>query len=155
MKVIQQQNSDKIVFLDNISIISLDVNRCRLVFNFMNNIHMFGRWTPDYHYFSYDTLKEAEEAFDVIKSLPEFRLNFFISECPENLHIINKKAITTMSIKDEELKIIFNLNFSVTSYKDNSPVEISKFIFWNYEDEDDFDTDRLEIGEQISSKIEI
>lgn len=155
MKVIQQLNSDKIVFLSNISIISLDTARCRLVFNFMNNIHMFGRWTPDYHYFSYDTIEEAQEAFETIKSLPEFRLNFFISEIPENLHIVNRDAITTMSIKDDELKIIFNLNFSVTSYKDNSPVEISKFIFWNYENEDDFDVDRLEIGEQISTKIEI
>lgn len=155
MRVIQQKDSDKMVFLENISIISLDLPRNRLVFNFMNNIHMFGRWTPDYHYFSYNTEKEAIEAFNTIKNLPHFKINFFISGSDDNLHIVNKMAITTLSVKDEELKIIFNLNFSVTSYKDNSPVEISKFVFWNYDNEDEFDDDRLEIGELIAETIEL
>jgi len=155
MKAIRQKDSDKIVFLENVSIVSLDTQRNRIAFNFMNNIHMFGRWTPDYHYFSYDNIEEAKKAFQKMKNIPFFKLNFFISDSDENVHIINKEAITTLSVKEEELKIIFNLNFSVTSYKDNSPIEISKFVYWNYEEEDMFDTDRLELGELISEIIEL
>jgi len=155
MKVIKQSGTDKVVFLNNISVISLDTVRNRLVFNFMNNIHMFGRWTPDYHYFSYNSLQEAEEAFEKIKEIPFFKINFFISGLKTNCYIINKEAVTTMSVKDDELKIIFNLNFSVTSYRDNQPVEISKFVFWNYTDEDEFDDDRLDIGDLIINPIEL
>jgi len=155
MKTIKQKESDKFIFLNNISVISLDLMRKRIVFNFMNNIHLFGRWTPDYHYFSYETEEDALSAFKEIKSIPYFRLNFFISEHEENTNLVNREAVTSLSIKDDELKIIFNLNFSVTSYKENEPVEISKFIFWNYENEDDFDDDRLEIGELFTQITEI
>lgn len=155
MKVIKQKDTDKLVFLKNISVVSLDRPRKRLVFNFMNNIHMFGRWTPDYHYFAYDTLEGAEEAFEEIKTIPYFKINFFISTVNDNLHMVNKEAVTTMSVKDDELKIIFNLNFSVTSYRDNQPVEISKFVFWNYDEEDAFDDDRFEIGELLTEPIEL
>ena len=155
MQGLRQKDSDKTVLLKNISVISLDSERNRLVFNFMNNIFVFGRWTPDYHYFPYNSTKEAEEAFEAIKQMPFFRLNYFISESSDNVHLVNKNAVTTLSIKEDEWKIIFNLNFSITSYKENKPIEISKFVFWTYDNEDAFDDDRLEIGELVANVIEI
>jgi len=154
MKTLQLNGEGKIIFLENVSIITLDEHRNRIVFNFMNNIHLFGRWTPDYHYFSFDTSEEAYEYFERLTKHPYFKINFFISFDKENVNLVNKKAVTTLSIKEEELKIIFNLNYSVTSYKGNEEVEISKFIFWNYTDEDLFDDDRLEIF-MSASNIEI
>jgi hypothetical protein len=155
MQGLRQKDSDKTVLLKNVSVISLDTERNRLVFNFMNNIFVFGRWTPDYHYFPYNTTEEAIEAFEKIKAMPYFRLNYFISESSENLHIVNKDAVTTLSVKEDEWKIIFNLNFSITSYKDNKPIEISKFVFWTYNDEDLFDDDRFEISELVPNIEEI
>ena len=155
MQALKQFGSDKIVFLKNVSVISLDKERNRIVFNFMNNIYVFGRWTPDYHYFPYQTTEEAEEAFEKIKEMPFFKIHYFISYNKDNVDIVNKDAVTTLSIKEDELKIIFNLNYSITSYKDNQPIEISKFIFWVYDDEDTFDDDRLEIGELVPRIIEI
>ena len=155
MKVLQQEGSDKLISLKNVSVISLDNDRKRLVFNFMNAIHMFGRWTPDYHYFQYNSQEEAQEAFEKIKLIPLFRVSFFISDIDSNLDIVNKEAVNTISIKDEELKIIFNLNYSITSYTDNKPIEISKFIFWEYENEDDLDDDKFVINENIGETIEI
>ena len=153
MQAIQQNDTDKIIFLNNISVISLDKDRRRVVFNFMNSIFVFGRWTPDYHYFQYKTEKESIDAYNKIKSLPHFRINYFISDIESNLDIINKEAITSVSIKEKENKIIFNLNFSITSYKDQQPIEISKFIFWKYENEDDVYNDRLQVYENLG-KIE-
>ena len=149
MQAIQQQDTDKIIFLDNISVITLDKDRARVVFNFMNSIFIFGRWTPDYHYFQYDNADDALEAFNKIKQLPHFRINYFISDIEENYDIINKQAITSVSIKEKESKIIFNLNFSITSYKEQQPIEISKFIFWKYENEDDVYNDRLQVYENL------
>lgn len=150
MRALQQNGSEKIVFLGNVSIITLDLERNRIVFNFMNNIHMFGRWTPDYHYFTFDTSQEAEEKFKKLKELPFLRINFFISNDPRNINLVNKKAVTTLTEKDEELKIIFNLNFAITSYRGDDPIEISKFVFWNYDDIDAYDDDRMEIVNLIS-----
>lgn len=155
MKAIQQQDTDKIIFLDNISVITLDKDRCRVVFNFMNSIFIFGRWTPDYHYFQYRTEEKAVEAFNKIKSLPHFRINYFISDIESNLDIINKESITSVSIKDNENRIIFNLNFSITSYKDKQPIEISKFIFWNYTNEDEVYNDRLQVYENLGEIVTI
>lgn len=149
MKALQQEGSDKIVLLDNISVISLDIERERIVFNFMNAIHVFGRWTPDYHYFQYNSVSEALEAFSKIKSLPIIHLQYYISDFENNEDIINKKAINSINIKEEELKIIFNLNYSITSYTGNKPIEISKFIFWNYDDMDDLDGDKFIIDENL------
>jgi hypothetical protein len=154
MKTLQLNGEGKVIFLNNVSIISLDLPRNRIVFNFMNNIHLFGRWTPDYHYFSFDSSQEALEYYESLKRHPYFRINFFISFDDENTHMVNKSAVTSISVKEEELKIIFNLNYAVTSYKGNEEVEISKFIFWNYMDEDLFDDDRLEVYMSISN-IEI
>lgn len=139
MKTLKQKGHSKIIVLENVSTISLDINefkdRTRIVFNFMNPIFLIGRWTPDYHYFEYDTAEEATKAFEKIISFSYIKQNFLISENPENKDIVNKKAITSISLKGEESKIIFNLNYPVTSYReiDKSPVEISKVIFWNYE----------------------
>lgn len=155
MKALQQSDTDKIVLLDNISVISLDEGRKRVVFNFMNSIFVFGRWTPDYHYFQYDTKEQALEAFNKIKSIPHFRLNYFISDDATNLDLINKDSVTTISVKEDEQKIIFNLNYSITSYKDNKPIEISKFIFWNYEDVDDLFDDRMQINENLGEITQI
>ncbi len=155
MKALQQEGTDKIVSLENISVISLDSDRQRVVFNFMNAIHIFGRWTPDYHYFQYDTADEATEAFEKIKQFPSFRLNYFISEINSNTSMVNKRAVNTISIKEDEFKIIFNLNYSITSYADNKPIEISKFIFWNYENEDELDDDKFVINENIGEIAEI
>ena len=155
MQAIQQQDTDKIIFLNNISVISLDKDRCRVVFNFMNSIFIFGRWTPDYHYFQYKTEAKAIEAFNKIKGLPHFRINYFISDIEENMDIINKQSITSVSIKEKENKIIFNLNFSITSYKDQQPIEISKFIFWKYENEDDVYNDRLQVYENLGEIVTI
>ncbi len=155
MKALQQEGTDKIVSLENISVISLDEDRKRVVFNFMNAIFIFGRWTPDYHYFQYDTEEKAIDAFEKIKTIPSFRLNYFISEVDENTSIVNKKAINTINIKEDELKVIFNLNYSITSYTNNKPIEIGKFIFWNYVNEDDLDDDKFIINENINDIVEI
>ena len=155
MQAIQQNDTDKIIFLNNISVISLDKDRCRVVFNFMNSIFIFGRWTPDYHYFQYNTEHKAVEAFNKIKSLPHFRIKYFISDVDTNLDIVNKDAITSVSIKEAEKKIIFNLNFSITSYKDQQPIEISKFIFWNYDNDDDVLNDRLQVYENLGEIVTI
>ena len=155
MKVLLQEGSDKLISLKNVSAISLDSERKRLVFNFMNAIHMFGRWTPDYHYFQYDSQQEAQDAFERIKLIPFFRVSFFISEINDNLPIVNKESVNSISIKEDELKIIFNLNYSITSYTDNKPIEISKFIFWEFNNEDDLDDDKFVINENIGETIEI
>ncbi len=151
MKALQQKDSNKIVLLDNISVITLDDSRNRIVFNFMNSIHVFGRWTPDYHYFQYNNDTDAIEAFKKIKGLPYFKLNYFISDADSNIDMINKNAVTTISIKEEEYKIIFNLNYSITSYKENKAIEISKFIFWIYDDDDDLFNDRLQVSENLGN----
>ena len=82
-------------------------------------------------------------------------MNYFISEVDENTSIVNRKAINTINIKEDELKVIFNLNYSITSYTNNKPIEIGKFIFWNYENEDDLDDDKFIINENINDILEI
>ena len=84
MRALQQNGTEKIVLLENISVMSLDLERKRVVFNFMNSIFVFGRWTPDYHYFQYNTESEAKESFEKIKGMPHFKLNYFISESDNN-----------------------------------------------------------------------
>jgi hypothetical protein len=158
MYAVRQLQSDKIISLENVSVISLDLVRNRVVFNFMNNINTVGRWTPDYHYFDYETIEDAIDAFESLISTPYVKLNFFISENAENKEIVNKNAITTITILEDDLRIIFNLNFSITSYdrkRNNNPVEISKFVFWNYDNVDIFEDDSLEINEAFSNTIEI
>jgi hypothetical protein len=128
----------------------LDEERKRVVFNFSHPIHMFGKWTPDYHYFTYKRVKEAYEAFEEIKNTPIVKLEFFISCSETNRNIVKKEAITTVAFREEELKIIFNMNYSITSFREiGDEVEISKFIIWNYDNEDDFTTDKLEILEEM------
>jgi len=70
---------------------------------------------------------------------------------------VNKKAITTISILEETKRIIFNLNYSITSYdkRTSKSIEISKFIFWNYSNDDVMQDDMLEINEAIAHQIEI
>jgi len=155
LKGLRKAGTDKTILLKNVSVVSLDEERNRIVFNFMNNIFVFGRWTPDYHYAPYGSLLEAKEAFTKIKNMPYFQLNFFISESEDNLHLVNRDSVTSLSVKEDELKVIFNLNFSITSYKENQPIEISKFIFWNYDNEDVFDDDRFEIIELLGEIEEI
>ena len=157
MYAIGQSDSGRIVLLDNVSVISIDVERNRVVFNFMNNINTVGRWTPDYHYFDYDSVQETIDAFEKLISTPHIKLNFFISESSENKEIVNKKAITTISILEETKRIIFNLNYSITSYdkRTSKSIEISKFIFWNYSNDDVMQDDMLEINEAIAHQIEI
>jgi len=140
---VKQEHSDKIIFYKNVSVISLDIERNRIVFNFMNNIFVFGRWTPDYHYFSYNSQEEAINSYQEIRNSEYIQDNFFISEF--NDHLVNKNALTTLSVKDTELKIIFNLNFSITSYKGNKPVEISKFVFWIYDNAIEYETERAKL----------
>jgi len=159
MFAIKQDTLDKgkIILLENISVISLDIERRRVVFNFMNNINTVGRWTPDYHYFDYDSQEEAKNAFERLINTPKIKLNFFISENPDNKEIVNKKAITTISFLEDELRIVFNLNFNITSYekKRGKAIEISKFIFWNYQNNDIMEDDILEINEAINEIVEI
>lgn len=149
MKALKQKDEDKIVLLENVSTISIDAERKRIVFNFMNPIQLVGRKTPDYHYFVYPTRQMAEEAFMKITMMPYIKLNFLISENPFNTDIVNVKAITSLHMDDEGVKIIFNLNYPITSYreKDSREVEISKVIFWNYQSDTQYEYDKLEISE--------
>lgn len=159
MHALRQRGHDKIILLKNVSTISLDISnensRDRIVVNYMNPMHLFGRWTPDYHYFEYDSTQEAIDAYEAILKLPYIVLNFFISENADNKDIVNKNSITSISVNEEDLKIIFNLNYPVTSYreKDSKPVEISKVIFWNYFDDSPFEGDLLEINESLDEIV--
>ncbi len=155
MYAIRQSDTDRLVLLKNVSVISLDLHRNRVVFNFMNNIRTVGRWTPDYHYFDYDSVEETIEAFEKLLNTPNIKLSFFISESSENKEIVNKEAITSISLLEDDMRIIFNLNYSITSYNRKSEeVEISKFIFWNYTNNDVMDDDLLEINGELT-EIEI
>jgi len=147
MKALKLSSEDKIVLLENVSTISLDRERSRIVFNFMNAIQLVGRKTPDYHYFQYDTESEATTAFETIIEMTYIKMNFLVSENSDNTDIVNVKAITSFIPDDENLKIVFNLNYPVTSYRerDNRQVEISKVIFWNYRTDTPYEGDKLEI----------
>ena len=148
MQALKQANEEKVILLENVSTISLDADRSRIVFNFMNPIQLVGRRTPDYHYFEYPSSKYATEAFDAIVNNPHIKLNFLVSENSDNTDIVNIKAITSMLPDEQNLKIVFNLNYPVTSYRerDNRSVEISKVIFWNYKSESPYEGDILEIA---------
>jgi len=154
MQALKQKNEDKIVLLNNVSTISIDADRSRIVFNFMNSIQLVGRKTPDYHYFEYETREEALSSFEEITLMPYVKLNFLISENPDNTDIVNISAITSLIHDDENLKTVFNLNYPVTSYRerDNREVEISKVIFWNYYGETQFEGDKLEIANVLDIK---
>lgn len=157
MYAIQLTSQDKVVLLENVSVIMLDDKRNRVVFNYMSPINIIGRWTPDYTYEEYDTAEDAVEAFEKLVNHPHIKLNFFVSENPDNKEIVSKKAITTITYPEDKNRIIFNLNYSITSHdtRKNKDVEISKFIFWDYDNEDTMENDILEINETLNHIIEI
>ena len=161
MYALKQEGKEKVILLENVSVISLDPekskkNEYRVRFNYMSPIRITGRWTPDYHYFEYGTLEEAREAFEKICELAHIKLNFFISENPLNLEIVNKKSITSITYIEHPLRIIFNLNYSITSYdRNNNPIEISKFVFWDYDKVDTLENDKLEINSTLTHLIEV
>jgi len=142
MITLTQQNSEKTINLGNVSIITLEEQKCKVIFNFMNPINKFGRKTPDYAYLVYNTAEQAKESFEKILQIPLITQGFLVSENPDNLSVVCKEAINTISVREEKELIIFNLNFPVQG---EGNTEISKSVFWSYASTDTFESDKLTI----------
>jgi hypothetical protein len=127
--------NEKLVNLNNVSTISLDCERNKIIYNFTNSINILGRETPDYSYQTFETFEEAENVFFALKELKFVQDNFLISSNINNSYeIVNKNFVTSINLDEKHKRIIFNLNYSVTiiDHKTNKPIKISKFVYYNY-----------------------
>lgn len=149
MITLTQTNSEKTVNLGNVSCITLEAEKNKVIFNFMNPINKFGRDTPDYAYFVYNSPEEAINAYTTIKEIAFIKQNFLFSTYAGNKTVVNKNSINTISERETQLNLIFNLNFSVTNENNHN---ISKSVFWTYPDEDSFEADKLLVDAAIEAR---
>ena len=127
--------NEKLIYLKNVSTISIDRNNFKIIYNFVNSINIVGRETPDYSYQKFNSLEEMLEEFEKIKSLDYIKDNFLISEVPENYdEIVNKNFITSISVIEDKRRLVFNLNYSISiiDKKSGKPMKISKFVYFDY-----------------------
>lgn len=153
MVTVRQIDQDKIVSLGNTSTITFDDDKRKIIFNFVSAIRKFGRLTPDYTYFVYQTTIEYMDAKKALFDIPYVELNFMRSDTSSNKDIVNKNHVTSISYKAEDLRIIFNMNYGISSKGDRLNEEvISRPIFWNYFSDDEFEADEFVIGNSIESE---
>lgn len=147
---IKQPNTPKakIINLDNVSNVGVDIGKLRLIFNFQHSINIFnGGLSPDYVYMDFDTSKEMGEMFGLIAE--KCKDAYFISENPAN-RMVNHSAVCSINIEESRNRIIFNLNHPISS-KDRSDDKVSSnFVFWNFESKDSFETSRDSITDLLA-----
>ena len=137
---------NKIVNLSNVSNILLDERNNRVVFNLSNSIKIFNnKFTPDYVYWRYDTDEELQSIVELIES-SEID---WIMPIEAGQHYISTDHIATITTdSNNSLRVIFNLNSSVTHPKDPEKV-ISDFVFHDFKDPNNY----KDFIEYISSNI--
>jgi len=133
-------NNNKIINLKNVSTVILDVTaKPKIIYNFVNSINIMGRETPDYTYEFFNTAEEAEERYlELLKE--EYICRNFIYHNNHHFEVLNMNFITSISYDEIKERMIFNLNYSVSvkDRKTGNDVKISKFVYWNGIEYDDY-----------------
>lgn len=131
-------NNSKLINLAVVSSISIDNKK--VIYNFINSIDILGRQTPDYSYERFNSTLEANKRFKELLNLDLVKDKFLFHKNHEN-EILNKDFITSIVYDSRKRRVIFNLNFSISvkDRKTGNIVKISKFIYWNDIDKNEYE----------------
>lgn len=145
-------HDDKIVNTDNVSNILVDDSK--FIFNMNYSVSLNenkDKLIPDYVYFNCnkeDYAKIAKQISSLGWISSEYGCTGKSGFWKPNKRIINPKSISFIKLEEWKLRIIFNLNTSISFYK-NDYEKTSDFIFYDYDHIDDYEEDLQKITKLI------
>lgn len=137
--------NQKIVNLDNVSNIYVDEQGKKVIFNMNYSVKIFGsknsinsydkinKVTPDYVYWSFDSMQEFMKIVDLIINKTK---NWIQPEEPGQ-RILNPDFIASITFDEDKNRVIFNLNYNITHPKDDNKLT-SDFVFYDFVSKDSF-----------------
>jgi len=135
-------NNEPIINLDNVSNVFIDRKNNKIIFNMNYAVKLNGNLSADYQYWHY-----KDDEFDkLLISLEKVLIyhNFIVPNSIYNRYV-NTKCISSIKIDYNNLKVIFNLNATVSHPEDvRNKVKFEKqrftsdFVFIKFRNEDEF-----------------
>jgi hypothetical protein len=150
--------NNNIVNLENVSNVFIDRKNGKVIFNMNYTVKLYDTMTADYEYWYFDNLEEIVSLLDDSLS----RAGFIT---PNNIYnrYVNPKCISSIKIDDRNMKVIYNLNTTVThpddarkcSQGDKIPLHkqrlTSDFVFIKFNNADEF----YDYCEQIEELVSV
>ena len=149
------KHDDKVINTDNVSNILIDNEKQKIIFNTNYPVSLHDnvyKLIPDYVYFVCD-VDDFLRIRDKIMNLKWISSDFGKikhGEFKHNARLINPDCVSFIKIEDWKPRIIFNLNTSISFYKNDAEIT-SDFIFYDYQNSAEMNTD-LEL---ITQKLKI
>lgn len=140
--------NDLVLNLQNVS--NIVVLHNRIVFNLNYTICIktsYGdKYISDYVYWDSNTDSNTESNVDSLYKNKYIQDNFIII----NKHLINKNAISTIKFLQSQLRVVFNMNHTVT-FKDRNGVKslTSEFVYIDFTNDKDFINTKTKIESVI------
>ena len=140
-----KHENNPIVNLQNVSNIFVDRKNNKVIFNMNYSVKLREKVTADYEYWNYSDLQTLLEYLD-----PILEQNGFI--LPNNIYnrYVNSNCISSIKVDDRKMKVIYNLNCTVTHPDDAKKIDgginiplnkqrmTSDFVFIKFNSQDDF-----------------
>jgi hypothetical protein len=130
-KLFIKYNNEKMVNLDNVSNIFIDVkhdNSGKVIFNMNYSVKIFaGKITPDYVYWNFRNLEELEK----IRESFSDKVRDWILPMERGQRYVNRKCISSIGTDESKNRVILNLNYNVSHPKDDKKLT-SDFVFFNF-----------------------
>lgn len=154
-----RHTDNTLINLENVSNIFIDRKNNKVIFNMNYAVKLGDTITPDYEYWYFDELNEMVSSLnDTLE-----RAGWIL---PNNIYnrYVNPKCVSSIKIDDRNLKVIYNLNATVTHPDDvrkisggmNIPLQkqrlTSDFVFIKFNNADEF-YDYCEQIEEISTVL--
>ena len=149
--------NNPIVNLSNVSNVFIDRKNNKVIFNMNYSVKLSDVTTSDYEYWHFNNID------DIYKELNE-RLEISGFIVPNNIYnrYVNPNCVSSIKIDENSLKVIFNLNSTVTHPEDARKISMgdrniipkqrmtSDFVFIKFNNNDEF----YEYCEQIERLVE-
>lgn len=130
---------ERIVNLKNVSFVVKEMSKLRIIFNLTYSIKLEGKnLISDYIYWSYNSVEDLENDYNRIVNS-----GYFLEGPEEDLKLINIDKVSSLKFDERNLRVIWNLNNSIT-HQIKSPTGESKeiitadFVYWDFEDKNKF-----------------
>jgi len=111
-------NNNPIVNLDNVSNVFIDRKNNKVIFNMNYSDKLGEKMTADYEYWNYENL---EEIVSVLDNTLE-KAGFITPNSVYNRYV-NSNCISSIKVDERNLKIIYNLNSTVTHPDDSKKID--------------------------------
>jgi len=111
-------NNNPIVNLDNVSNVFIDRKNNKVIFNMNYSVKLGEKMTADYEYWNYENL---EEIVSVLDNTLE-KAGFITPNSVYNRYV-NSNCISSIKVDERNLKIIYNLNSTVTHPDDSKKID--------------------------------